>query len=340
MAEVPGLVDIGLVFGKFYPLTKGHQFLIETARARCRRLYVAISGRPAETISQSLRAGWIRRLYPDVTVVEQPQDLPYYPEECGSVEEFYALWTRALREVCEGRSPDAIFTSEEYGETIARYLNCAHVLVDLDRTIVPISGTAVRARPFDAWAFLDPVVRAFFVKAVCVVGPESTGKSTLCAQLARHYDTVWQPEWARNYLGDRHCEYKDMEVIATEHVAAHAGYRELANKVLFVDTDIITTAIYSDRYFQQCPPLAARLADEFSRRVDLYLLMDIDVPWVPDTSRDLGAPHDRADMFRRFSAELESRGLCYVTISGRWDQRLPAATQAVDRIIFGRVEAV
>jgi NadR type nicotinamide-nucleotide adenylyltransferase len=336
VAEISETFDTGLVFGKFYPLTKGHQFLIDTARGRCRKLYVAISGRPSETIPQSLRADWIRRLYPDAIVVAQPQSLPYYPEDCETEDEFYRIWTGALRDVCGGRSPDVIFTSEDYGSIMARFLGCGHVHVDRKRQTVPISATQVRADPFSTWEFLDPVVRAHFVKVVCVYGAESTGKTTLCAQLAQHFNTVWQPEWAREYLGERHCTYDDMEIIARGHSGAYPRYRERANKVLFMDTDAITTKIFSDWYYGHSPKYVTELADRMREYVDLYLVMDIDVPWVPDTSRDLGQPWQRAALHARHVAELEQRTLPYVIIRGNWKTRTATAIQAVEQAFFKR----
>ncbi len=334
MAQIPETFDVGLVFGKFYPLTKGHQYLIETARKRCRRLYVAISGLPTETIPHAIRAAWIRQLYPGVTVVEQPQDLPYFPEDCPSLDEFYGIWTKELQKVCGGRSPDVIFTSEDYGATMAQYLQCANVLVDKRRQMVPVSGTKVRADPFGCWDFLDPIVRSYFVKVVCVYGPESTGKTTLCEKLAKHYETNWQPEWAREYLGDRHCTYNDMEIIARGHFGEHRRCRDQANKVLFMDTDAITTKIFSEQYYQCCPKFVRDMADQMGQYVALYLVTDIDVPWVADSSRDLGEPQQRAMMKDKHLAELKSRGLPYVMITGNWEQRLAKAIDAVDRFIF------
>lgn len=334
MAEEPQHYGTGLVLGKFYPLTKGHQYLIETAQCRCATLYVAVGNRPEETIPPEARAGWIRTLYPNARVVVQPNTLPYFPEECPTPHEFYTIWANALRAVCDGRSPDALFTSEDYGEITAKYLGCVHVMVDRGRVHVPICATKVRQSPFACWEFLDPVVRRYFTKTVCVIGPESTGKSTLCAKLARHFGTVWQPEWARDYLGERHCEYQDMEIIARGHFAAHAEYKAKADKILFMDTDAITTLVFSAHYYNRVPPYVQEMADRMHEFVDLYLFTDIDVPWVPDTSRDLGAPWQRQQMKDALLSHLTQRGLPYVMVSGSWDRRWQLAVQAVeDRIL-------
>jgi HTH-type transcriptional repressor of NAD biosynthesis genes len=334
MAQEPQHFDTGLVLGKFYPLTKGHQYLIETARSRCRNLYVAVGSRASEQIPSSVRAGWIRQLYPDARVVVQSNTLPYFPKECSTPHEFYMIWTKALQEVCGGRSPDALFTSEEYGDVTAQCLRCVHVMVDRARTHVPICATRVRESPFACWEFLDPVVQRYFNKTVCVIGPESTGKSTLCKQLACHFNTVWQPEWARDYLGDRHCEYEDMEIIARGHFGEHASYKARANKILVMDTDAITTLAFSEHYYGRTPPYVRDLADRMHEYVDLYLFTDIDVPWVPDTSRDLGAPEQRQAMRQYLLVQLERRNLPYALIKGDWGDRFRLAVEAIEARIL------
>ena len=267
----------------------------------------------------------------------QPNTLPYLPEQCPTPHDFYTLWTRALQDVCDSRSPDALFTSEDYGTIMAQYLRCTHILVDRDRAHVPISATQVRANPFAHWDYLDPVVRPYFTRTVCIYGPESTGKTTLSENLAAHFQTVWQPEWARAFLGDRHCVYEDMELIARGHFGQYPAYKARANKILFMDTDAITTLVFSEHYYHRAPSCVLDLADRMHEYVDLYLFTDIDVPWVPDSSRDLGEPGQRAHMKRTLLDHLERRHLPYVLITGSWEQRFRTAVQAVtDRILLAR----
>lgn len=198
----------------------------------------------------------------------------------------------------------------------------------------------MRADPFGCWDYLDPVVRSHFVKSICMYGPESTGKTTLCEKLARHYQTVWQPEFARELLGERHCGYPDMEIIAEGQFARREKYRRLANKVVFVDTDALTTRVFSDHYYGRCPARVEDLIRDPANQNDLYLFTSIDVPWVPDTSRDLGTPELRAKMQRDLRDALEQHGKLFVMITGRdWEDRLRQAIAAVERAIFGRSDA-
>jgi HTH-type transcriptional regulator, transcriptional repressor of NAD biosynthesis genes len=337
MAQANAKFRTGVVFGKFYPLTRGHQFLIETALSQSERLTICVSHRPSETIPVAVRGGWIRELYPTTKVVTLDDSLPYFPEECSTPHEFYRIWERVVIDAC-GQRPDACFTSEPaYDPYVSGYLRAAHVIVDADRATVPISATKVRTDPFACWEYLDPVVRSYFVKTVCLYGPESTGKTTLSQKLAEHYETTWQPEFAREFLGERHCVYQDMQPIADGHFAAREQYKRQANRVLFVDTDTLTTKVFSNHYYGNCPQRVTELISHPANQNDLYLLTSIDVPWVPETSRDLGTPELRAKMQRDLLAALQGRGRPYVMISGSdWEDRFRQAVAAVERHIFKR----
>jgi HTH-type transcriptional repressor of NAD biosynthesis genes len=320
----------GVVFGKFYPLTRGHQYLIDAALAQCEQVTVCVSHRPAETIPVTLRHGWIAQLYPAARVVTLSDSLPYVPEECATADEFYRIWERVLIEACGGR-PQACFTSEPaYDPFVSQYLRAAHVVVDAARAAVPISATRVRADPLGCWDYLDPVVRPYFVKTVCVYGPESTGKTTLCEKLAAHFGTVWQPEFARAYLGERHCEYADMEPIAEGHYRARAEYRRRANRILLVDTDTLITRAFSKHYYGRCPARVEEIISLPDNQNDLYLFTSIDVPWVADTSRDLGEPAARSKMQRELLEALQRHGRPYAMIEGSdWEERFRQAVEAV-----------
>ena len=92
-----------------------------------------------------------------------------------------------------------VFSSEDYGETYARFLGCRHVMVDRERKNVAVSASAIWAAPLRHWEYLEPCVRAYFAKRISVVGAESTGTTTLARELGRHYQTVWVPEYGREY---------------------------------------------------------------------------------------------------------------------------------------------
>lgn len=333
----------GVVLGKFYPLTRGHQHLIDRAYALCRDVTICISHRD-ELIPASVRVGWLRELYPNCRVVLLPSSAPYFPSDCASEHDFYVAWRQLLIDACGG-VPEAVFSSEEYGNDVALYLGhaqigsdpsgykrCVHYSVDEPREVVPISGTKVRSGPWGYWDYLDPVVRAYFVKTICIYGPESCGKTTLARQLAGHYNTEWQHEFARPYLDkmDRHCEYEDMLAIGEGHLRERREFLKRANKLLFVDTDTFTTMVYSEKYYGKYPPELDAIAADPANQNDFYLLLDMDLPWVKDSTRDLGEPETRREMFERFKEKLDRNGKPYVVIRGDGEERLRNAIAAVD----------
>lgn len=166
----------GLVIGKFYPPHRGHKYLIDAARAQVDELTVIVCGKPEHVPSGELRAAWLQEIHPAVQVLLIDDTLD--PDDSQLWAEHSIRWL--------GYTPDIVFTSEDYGEHFAYYLGCEHKLVDKARQIVPVSGTKVRANPLGYWDFLEPPVRAHYAKRVCLVGAESTGKTTLAKALAQH----------------------------------------------------------------------------------------------------------------------------------------------------------
>jgi NadR type nicotinamide-nucleotide adenylyltransferase len=163
---------------------------------------------------------------------------------------------------------------------------------------------------------------------VCVTGPESTGKTTLAARLADHSHTVWVPEASRAYAERKQSPLllDDVVPIAREHVAMADDAARLASGMLVLDTDLLSTVIYSRHYYGVVPPEVDTL--ERARRADLYLLCDVDVPWVPDGVRD--RPADRERMLALFRDALDARELRWTMIRGDWDERWHAARDTVD----------
>ncbi len=153
-------VTTGLIIGKFYPPHRGHAYLIDFARRRVDHLVVVVMSRADETIPGPLRAEWLRELHPDVEVVHVVAEFrePMNQEDT----EAWDFWTDITRQSCPSK-PDVLFTSEDYGDELARRLGVQHALVDRARQQVPISGTQVRANPFAHWDFIAPCVRAYFV---------------------------------------------------------------------------------------------------------------------------------------------------------------------------------
>jgi len=167
------------------------------------------------------------------------------------------------------------------------------------------------------------------MRTVCLHGPESTGKTTLAAQLAEHFGTVAVPEYGRLYceIFGNECDLDDLRAIRQgEKLLIEAGRRKAKNGLMILDTDAVMTAVWADVLLGHRPPDLDRIDDP----ADLYLLCDIDVPFVADTVRYFPDPATRARMFEQCRAELERRGLPYVLIGGSREQRLKTAIAAIE----------
>lgn len=319
----------GLVLGKFLPPHRGHQVLVDFGRASCERLTVLVCSRAEDPIPGALRHAWMREMFPDADVVHITEVLPQEPKDHP---DFWAIWRRVCLEAAGG-PVDVVFASEPYGHRLAAELGATFAPVDLARAQVPVSGTAVRADPMGQWAQIPEVVRPYFVRRVCLFGPESTGKSTLARDLARHYGTVFVAEYARGLLDPKQgvCEPADIPAIALGQRAAEDALARHADRLLFCDTDALTTTIWSEVLFGGCPDWIRQEARE--RRYDLTLLLDVDVPWVDDAQRYL--PHARREFFERCRAALEAHARPFRVVRGGWAERWEQATRAVDALLAG-----
>lgn len=317
----------GLVIGKFMPPHKGHQYLIDFAHAYSDLVTIYIGTTSRDPIDPMLRLGWMEALYPDTRIVWRHNDtIPQHPHEHP---DFQQIWIDEIQSTVLGRPYDYVFASETYGQWVAKGIGAQFVPVDLDRTAVPISATEIRNNPFDHWSKIPDVVRPYFVKRICVFGPESTGKSVLANQLADYMDTVAVPEYGRTYtelFGATHIGTTDMQNIMKGHIASTKALMSQANKYLICDTDPILSTVWSDLLTGSHEPIF----DQYNDPCDLYLLTDIDLPWVDDGTRYFKEQSQRQDFFNRCKAELDRRKLPYRVVSGQGTNRLSCALDHIN----------
>jgi NadR type nicotinamide-nucleotide adenylyltransferase len=316
----------GLVVGKFHPPHRGHKYLIDTARAQCEELTVIVCWRKSQEISGVLRAQWLQRIHPDVHVKLLDDDRLSDDDSEG--------WAKNTVEIL-GFVPDAVFTSEAYGDPYAAFMGTVHVLVDRDRTNVPISATQVRSDPARYASLLEPCVRAYYARRICVLGAESTGTTTLARDLARHYQTVWVPEYGRFYtegkqFGDANTEWRSEEFVAIARAQAELedSLAEAANGLVICDTDSFATGVWHERYMGNRSAAVEAIAAR--RSYELYILTGDEIPFEQDGIRD--GEHIRHDMHRRFIERLTEDGKRYILVNGSREARLAAAVGAIDAL--------
>lgn len=303
------------------PVHNGHLALIHFAKSQCNELIVSMSYTPTDPIDHNVRLGWLRQLLANEPNLKVEESLDDFDDESLPLSERTKVWARFIQK----RFPkiDVVMSSESYGEPFAHHLGVPHVLFDLPRAQVPISATLIRERPLTYWNYIPKVVQPYFVKKICLYGPESTGKSVMAKKLAELYQTDWVPEVAREFVTSNEFTIEDIVKIGHAHLARIEEKTKTANKFLFCDTDAITTQIYCNHYLHTVPPVLYEL--EKKVHFDAYFLFDIDVPWVTDNLRDLG--HLRKEMFSVFKAELENRSMPFTFVQGNWGQRLEIIQQ-------------
>ncbi|GAB3007840.1 hypothetical protein GCM10027051_04960 [Niabella terrae] len=181
------------------------------------------------------------------------------------------------------------------------------------------------------------------IKKIVIIGPESTGKSTLAGQLAAHYQTQWCAEYARQYLLENGTDYsfEDLAEIARGQLALEDRYTAatLAGNgppLLIIDTDMYVMKVWCEFVFGRCHPF---ILEEIVRRpYDLYLLCNTDLPWTRDELREYPDLKTRETLFKIYKDLLINQATPWVEIKGREQQRLKTATEAVDRLLNRRSE--
>src|SRR5688572_8334204 len=173
------------------------------------------------------------------------------------------------------------------------------------------------------------------LKKIVIIGPESTGKSTLCEQLAQHYDSIWCPEFAREYLLTNGIKYSydDLLTIAKGQLALEDEYASMIhhNKPLFIDTDMYVMKVWCEFAFEKCHRFI--LEQIIERKYDLYLLCNIDLPWTNDKLREYPDIESRNRLFHIYKDNLMNQSVPWVEISGDYEQRLQKAITAVDVMV-------
>lgn len=173
------------------------------------------------------------------------------------------------------------------------------------------------------------------LKKIVVIGPESTGKSTLCEQLAQHYDTIWCPEFAREYLLTNGMDYTydDLLNIAKGQLALEDEFTMMVHhtKPLFIDTDMYVMKVWCEFVFGKCHRFI--LDQVVERKYDLYLLCNIDLPWIEEPLREYPDLEHRQQLYKMYKDILINQQVPWVEISGTNEVRLSTAIKAVDKLL-------
>ena len=178
------------------------------------------------------------------------------------------------------------------------------------------------------------------IKKVVIIGPESTGKSTLATQLADHYRTIWVPEFARGYLLANGVQYsfEDLLAIAKGQLQLEDEYLKKITAstpgnpaFFFMDTDMYVMKVWCEFVFDKCHSWI--LDQVVNRKYDLYLLCNTDLPWVKDELREYPDVVSRNKLYHMYKDIMINQSVPWVDISGGYGERLAAALKGIETIL-------
>lgn len=321
-------MKVGLTLGKYAPFHAGHQRLIEIALAEMDHLIVVVYNAPEATqIPLEIRAGWIRALYPGVEVREAWDG----PTEIGRTDGIKKKHEDYLKKKIGDRRIAAFYSGEFYGKHISRALKADNRKID--RRAVDISGTMIRDNPFKYKSYLDPLVYKDFVLNIAFLGAPSTGKTTLCENLAELYGTVWMPEFGREFWEknqkNRRLSREQLVQIAKNHILKEEELIAGADRYIFIDTNAITTYMFGKYYHGAASDELKSVASEAEKRYDLFFLCQDDIPY--EDTWDRSGELNRSWFQYQIESDLKTRRIPFIILEGSLDNRI----QRVRSILSG-----
>lgn len=331
--------SIGFVTTKAAPLHAGHIWLITQAATQCDILYVVLShdGKRFDNPALSLknRKLWLLETFKDIPHIRvvhvDETEMQPYPNGWDE-------WSVAVINEINEPHIDYIFTSE--AKDLAGYNKwfpgTKVIMVDADRTHVPITGTMVRNEPMRHWSFMPSVVREQFLKRVCIIGTESCGKTTLTKMLAKHFQTSWVEEYGRTFCEQDLCgdefllKYYDYGLIAARRYEMELQAAKSANRVLFSDTNAVVTNYFCILYEDRANLMVGEYIE--LEEYDLILFLEADVNWVADGLRRNPHSEENGDLqYTLMKARYGEDKI--VRIGGNYHQRLTTAINLVQEIL-------
>ena len=320
---------IGVTVGKFMPLHKGHELMIEMAASSLDELVIIVQSNydfvhGQNRLDSDDRAKLIALKYAqyrNIKVVSHEynvNDAEKYDKFGTAIDEkFWDIWTEIFHMYCPNATH--VVSSDRYGQEMAARLSTRYKKdvewfpVDPDRELFNISATKIRANPIENWKYISKEFRPFLVKKVVVVGAESSGKSTLVKDLATSFKSLAVPEYGRilSEAKFNNLDLQDFVDIADRHTAiVKKATEETETGLVFVDTERLITFLYYSIYCDSEEPAlellpVGNVADFF----DLYVLVEPNIPWVDDGTRVQPDQQEREEFFANLTELLDRFGL-------------------------------
>ena len=333
----------GLVLGKFMPPHKGHEMLISFAYQFVDKLHIIVDNVDDGSyldnyIPGEKRVAWLQKKYPQAEVVYLSSPMPQDPEAPG----FWQTWKDTLYKII-GYTTDYVIVGAPYGFQLAQNLGAIYIPVDILHDVHHISGTKIRNNLNENWDNLASFVKSDFLLKVAIIGPESTGKTTLTKALAIHYQTTYVQEYARFYLEPilhgRGINISEMNFSEDDFLHIIKGQKVLeeiqshnANRVLFCDTDPLFTTLWY-RWIMNTSPSSELTDFALKSSYDLYLVTKPDIPWIQDSVRYKKMQSEGQVFFEQTIELLTKNNRPYHIINGQNEHRTHQALQVIDELI-------
>ena len=314
-------MKVGFVIGKFMPLHIGHEFLINFAKKYVDELHVIVDCLEGQTIDVKTRVEWIKETIPNIIVHGLTENSPQQPEDHP---DFWNYWKNTIIDTI-GKKPDVMVASMDYGNKLSEVIGCEFISVDTGRESFDISATRIRDDMNNYWHMISNVAGAHYISRFCIVGAESTGKSTLTKKLHKNFDSYPVVEFAKNYVINKKSPlvFEDMYNIALGQRNSEDVIALYAWNPLICDTDVLTTITWSQLLFGK---VDERLYDLMhNEKYKHTFVMDIDTEWVEDAHRHVIDDADKIEVRKLFNdmliKNLEKFNRKYTVVSGNWNDR-------------------
>lgn len=340
--------------GSFDPLTLGHLHCMEEALNNCQTLYLVLSySKKRDRIDHKIRASWLKQEANRFLAMPQYHDKEIIIKlvEDKDISKDTYHWEAGRDEIlkaCGVTGFDKVVCGSDYkGRGIFERLYPASEILYVDRTD-GISSTGVMKDIYreDNWKCIPDCVKQYFTKKVLVIGGESVGKSTMTEDFAKLYHTAFCREMGRDVSERSVDEYSmpDMDFceILIRHKALEYAQTQKANKVLFIDTDCLTTLFYTHELISdpeirdRTDHLARAMGEMYKDTYDLIVFLevsDVDTPFVQDGTRNENIKANRKLFSDKLKKFYDDCGYTYVEVSGTHAERYEKVKQMVDRLL-------
>ena len=287
----------GLTVGKFAPLHKGHDFMIKKALDEVDELVIIVYDAPEHTeIPLTVRAEWLRKLYPDVLVIEGWG----VPKDEGWTEEIQKKHEDYILSKVKGMNFYAFYSSEAYGFRMSKALECFNRSIDPDRSTIGISGTQIRSNVYEYRDYLEPIVYASFITKIGILGANESNRRQLAKKMATHYDTAYAS--LENPSEDPLDNARNIEQLTHHQIHDARGY-------LFIDSPALQWQVrYRNAHFHNHPEIEALICETR----DAYDLLFV----LPSVTEEEAVFH------QQLISELKIRKMHYIQLSGNLESQM------------------